>query len=262
MNTIDNFQSSINTTGFARPNRFEATVYGPSKVQGDLRKISLHLISVQFPGRNIRTVTNETVYGPTYEMAQGITYAEEINMTFLLSQDHEERKYFNMWQDAIYNPETYDIEYYNNYVGSMYVYQLDRNDARTAGIVIKEIFPKTINAMEFNQGTNNELQTVTIGMAFKEWIPLDITPSNPEGTAIYEPTANGFERPNWSGGDNVLSTIGGIAGSFGFGGVVQAVGRVQNAVRQVRNVQNFFSSINRDPLSAISNISRMPRFRL
>ena len=35
--------------------------------------VSFKVVNVTMPGKNIRTTTNENVYGPTYEMAQGMT---------------------------------------------------------------------------------------------------------------------------------------------------------------------------------------------
>src|SRR6056300_118886 len=103
MAALDNFIATLNK-GTARTNRFEAVLYPPSALiqagaNNGIRDLSLRMESVAFPGKNIRTTTNENVYGPTYEVAQGLTYAEEISITFYLNSSHEERLFFNSWQD-------------------------------------------------------------------------------------------------------------------------------------------------------------------
>jgi hypothetical protein len=181
MAAIDTFVATLNK-GTARTNRFEAEIVPPAAIAGAgangqlIRDLNLRIESVAFPGKNIRTTTDENIYGPTYEVAQGLTYAEEISMTFYLNNNHEERWFFNSWQDYIVSPTTYDVSYYNEYVSTMRVYQLDQNDRRTAGIEIRDVFPKTINEIEFSHGSTNELVKGTVGLAFREWAPLEIDP--------------------------------------------------------------------------------------
>ena len=68
-------------------------------------------------------------------MAQGLTYAEDVSMTFLLSAEHFERNYFMMWMDYIYKPNTFDLEYYQNYNRPVYIYQLGKNGERMVLVV-------------------------------------------------------------------------------------------------------------------------------
>jgi len=173
---FDQFVASLNK-GNARPNRFETQINLPTALQvsgARQRNMNIRLESVSFPGKNIRSVTNENVYGPTYEMAQGLTYGEEISMTFVLQNTHEQRWIFNSWQDMIVSPSTYNVSYYNDYVASMLIFQLDEADKISAGIVIKDCYPKTLGALEMNQSTSNEIIRANVGLAFKEWVPLEI----------------------------------------------------------------------------------------
>ena len=170
------FNSAV-SKGNARPNRFEAIISLPQSLGVSYqtqKDMNVRIVGVSMPGKNIRTTTDENVYGPTYEVAQGITYAEEISVTFLLQNNHDQRWIFNTWQDAIVDPATYDISYYNEYVTSMLVFQMDENDRYTSGINIKDVFPKTVEAIEFNSGTSNENIQATVNFAFREWVPLDI----------------------------------------------------------------------------------------
>jgi hypothetical protein len=170
------FEAAIKQ-GNAKPNRFEAMITLPQSLgvgYQEAKDMNLRIQSVTMPGKNIRTTTDENTYGPTYEVAQGLTYAEEIGVTFLLQNNHFQRWIFNTWQDSIVDPSTYDISYYNEYVSTMEVFQLDENSRKTAGIKIKDIFPKTVDAIEFNMGTTNEYIQATVNFAFREWAPLEI----------------------------------------------------------------------------------------
>jgi len=188
---LNQFQHSASGT-FARPNRFEAIITAPATLQTNAvqaepvnqiftgrtastldasRYVSLRLAQVQMPGRNIRTVTNDNIYGPTHEVAQGLTFAEEITCVFYLSDDHSEKQFFTDWQDTIIDQKTYNVSYYNEYVTTMLVHQLDRNDVITSTVEIRDIFPKTINVLDYGQATNNDILRLTVGFAFREWAP-------------------------------------------------------------------------------------------
>lgn len=177
MATIDDFYATITQYGQAKPNRFECELFLPAAVQASSitqlpRDLNLRITGASFPGKNIRTTTDENIYGPSYEIAQGLTYGEEITLEFLLKNNHEERLVFNAWQDFIVSPTTYNVSYYNEYVSNMRVYQLDEKNRRTAGIEIRNCFPKTVNAIEYNMDTTSAVIKTSVGMSFKEWVPL------------------------------------------------------------------------------------------
>ena len=278
---IDDFYATISKYGQAKPNRFECEVYLPELVRQASntqlpRDLNLRIVGASFPGKNIRTTTDENIYGPSYEVAQGLTYGEEITLEFLLKQNHEERLVFNAWQDFIVSPTTYNVSYYNDYVSNIRVYQLDEQGHRTAGIEIRNCFPKTVNAIEYNMDTTSQLIKSTVGMSFKEWVPLaskgttsgekatwvvydeynekPITRSNvPRGT-ILDAIQDGADRGRAIGGDFVDSFPGRNKGMFedagkAFNDVLAARDKVVFAQQKVLAFKNFFKGITRNPLS-------------
>ena len=156
-------------------NRFEVLITSPTETgntSSDNRHTSFKVVSASIPGKNLRTVTNENVYGPTFEMAQGVTYAETISMNFYLSSEHFERTYFMNWMDMIYKPESYNLEYYDNYKRNIEIYQLDKNEQRTAGVKLTECYPKTIGAIEYAQNST-EVGQISIEFVFREHLHTD-----------------------------------------------------------------------------------------
>src|SRR6056300_1522889 len=176
MTTLDEFTATFSENkGPAHLNRFECFILSPYEANPTLaadRYASLRVVSVTFPGKNIRTVTNETVYGPTYEMAQGLTYAESVSFNFYLSANHIEKEYFSNWIDFIYKPDTYNLEYYDNYNRSIELYQLNKSDKRISGMKLLNCYPKTIGPVEYAQDAG-EVATLSIEFAFKEHYLLD-----------------------------------------------------------------------------------------
>jgi hypothetical protein len=216
--------------------------FGEGSVSDDLRRINVFMESIQMPGKNIRTVSNETVYGPTYEVAQGLTYAEEIAITFFMRNDHKERLFFNAWQDLIINPKTYNLSYYKDYISKMRVFQLDENNNKVAGIEITEIFPKTVNAIDYNVSTTNEFARGSVGLAFKEWIPLQGSGENWKPYEQYIEDRNFDTRPVRRKG--LFEDLGRT-----FNKVIEARNAVVGVQQKVNAFKNFFGGLTKNPVS-------------
>ena len=175
--------------GYALPNRFEVVILSPPKLggggfeniyfgterQSDAQSVSLRCESVNLPGRNLNTLTDTNIYGPTREIVDGVTYAEDISMIFQASSGLNERVFFEEWQKQAFNENTWNVGYYNDYVSEVHIYLLDKKDKRRYGIRLVEAFPKTIEATELNQGTNNEIIKTSVSFSFRYWKTLDTT---------------------------------------------------------------------------------------
>ena len=173
--------------GYAIPNRFEVLILSPPKRGGGIttnayagsernseaRAVSLRCESVQLPGRNLNTLTDTNIYGPTREIVDGVTYAEDISMTFQASSGLDERVFFEEWQKQAFDENSWNVGYYNDYVSEVQIYLLDRKDQRRYGLRLLEAFPKTIEATELNQGSNNELIKTSVNFSFRYWETLD-----------------------------------------------------------------------------------------
>ena len=105
-------------------------------------------------------------------MAQGLTYAETISMNFYLGAQHFERTFFMNWMDMIIKPDSYNLEYYDNYKRNIDIFQLDKSNLRTAGIKLLDCYPKTIGAIEYSQ-ENGEVGQINIEFVFKEHMHID-----------------------------------------------------------------------------------------
>jgi len=204
--------------GFAKQNRYEVVIGLPagvfigdaesagkdalsSSVQQQMagntaREISYRCDSISIPGRNLRTVANTNVYGPTHEMVQGLTFAE-VQATFYTGSDLAERTFFDNWQKVSYNPNTYNLNYYKEYVGTVDIYQLNEQDERTYGVRLEEVFPKTVEAMAVSHASNNAIQKVNVSLSYRYWRNLIVDAdvgSKTLGNDIAEIAKNAVEK--------------------------------------------------------------------
>ena len=210
--------------GFARPSQYEVVINPPNItefidrlfdgqnigvgfnkndrfVRGQLNKmkevseqLTLQCQTVSMPSHDLQTQNRAYGSEPGREMVQTHGYAGTIDCTFLLSNDLKEKHYFELWQSLAVDNYTHKANYYDDYVGSMEIYQLStkakqrvqRNlpgphaeitdekhlkfeDERTYGIFASEVYPKTIGAVSFGASSANEISTLDVRFEFRQW---------------------------------------------------------------------------------------------
>ena len=183
-------QHNASRDGFAKQNRYEVIILLPSgvtnasaqqagdsaissnvlsKLHGETaRRISFRCDSISIPARSLRTQVNGNIYGPTHQVVQGQVFAP-VEASFYCGSDLAERYFFEEWQKITYNPDTYNINYYKEYIGSVEIYQLNEQDERTYGCKLEEVFPVTIGAMPYGHANNNSIQKVSVEFAYRYW---------------------------------------------------------------------------------------------
>ena len=131
--------------GYAQPNRYEVVINGPRSLnqqnpfeglqrQSDVSRIALRAQSAVLPGRVLNTAEDTNIYGPSRQVVDGVTYADEIDIEFQSSSDLQERVFFENWQRQTFNEKTWNLQYYDDYIGEIEIYILDKQDQRRYGV--------------------------------------------------------------------------------------------------------------------------------
>ena len=165
------------------------------------KQLTLQCQTVTMPSHDLQTQNRAYASEPGREMVQTHGYAGTIDCTFLLSNDLREKHYFELWQSLAVDNYTHKANYYDDYIGSMEIYQLStrakRNvsagphsdlekhdkfvEERTYGIRASEVFPKTVGAVSFGASSANEISTLDVRFEFRQW--YNIGTDNKFGTA-------------------------------------------------------------------------------
>ena len=111
------------------------------------------------------------IFGPVRNVVSGYSYGD-VTAVFQCSSDMKEKRFFETWQRLAYNPQTWAMQYYNDYVGSIKLFQLDETDRQRYGVEMVECFPKTIAAQPVDYSTVNAIQTVSVTFSYRYWKDL------------------------------------------------------------------------------------------
>ena len=215
--------------GYARPSRYEILIQPPNGFSGEgrselkniwalimgqnvadstVRRTSLRCSQISFPGRTLETTEDRNIAGPSRQMVQGFSFAE-MQAQFQLSTDLREKTFFETWQRLAFDPITFDIGYYNSYVGNIQIYQLDEQDRRQYGVELVECFPKSLEPVSLDYAAANTISTVGISFAYRYWKNLTDEGDLPRplGERIGDLIVNNIERNFRANIPKVLSRL-------------------------------------------------------
>ena len=168
---------------YGRPNQYEVQILPPGgKLAGhDFRAISLKAEAVLMPGRSVNTQPKsaDQMYGPTRDLITGPLYADDVTMTIQSTTGLDERMMLEQWQELAFNKDTYDVAYYNEYVGTLNIHLLDMNDRKTFGLQLRECFPKTVTGVNLAYGPNTEITKTNVAWSFREFVNLSLDGAGP-----------------------------------------------------------------------------------
>jgi len=206
--TVGQFISQINMgEGVARPNRYlvrfwlnsklKTGTYGqniqggpPPRQRNDyytnaemLRNINMMCNKVTMPSRDVNT-TKHITYGPGREMPYAYSYPGNIECTFYGDKYLRQRAFFEAWQTQMFSEDSHNMNYYDDYIGHMDIYQLGASggegdrDRITYAVRLEEVYPETIGSIEYDYGANDTLINVPISLRYRKWRNLTIDDIN------------------------------------------------------------------------------------
>ena len=128
--------------------------------------------SFSFPSQNIETTQDNIRPGPIREHAFSVNYGE-VSGTFLCSNDLAEKRFFEDWQRKIFDPESFKVHYYKDYVGTIEVKQYSHREKGADPlpkykVKLFEAFPKTVTQLDVGT-SNGELLRVSVAFQYHHW---------------------------------------------------------------------------------------------
>ena len=134
--------------------------------------------TINIPSRSL-TTTEFRTYGLPVKRPYGSVYTES-QMEFLCTRNMGEKKFFDAWINYIFNNNSYDIAYYENYTTDIDIYHFDRSvsdandlDKSTYHIKLEEAYPTLVGEVSMNH-TATEILKIPITFTYKKYVHADI----------------------------------------------------------------------------------------
>lgn len=167
--SINDFKSSFRVD-VARPARFDVTIPIPLALANyitNARNLTYRCEAAELPGRTFQTAEKKLGSAPVEKFPYHTSY-NETTLTFIVSDDMNEKIFFDAWQELI-NPTTdFNFQYKANYAVDVSINQYNVSNELTYSAVLKEAYPLAINQLDMDWTTEG-YHKLAVVFAYNSW---------------------------------------------------------------------------------------------
>lgn len=174
-------------TELARPNRFDVLIPPMKGYSFASEQLSLRCENAELPGRTLMT-HDQKIYGPTEKYPYQNSY-NDITLTFIVSGDMFERKYFDEWMEAISPSASFNFKYKADYITDIQVRQYDNSGNFTYGVNLVESYPIAVNQLDLDWSTEGH-HKLSVVFAYTYWTSLSSLPETDGQMTVIIPEWN------------------------------------------------------------------------
>lgn len=167
-NPVDDIKAVVgNQGGFARTNFFAVTFNGPASISPDPVIINALCESASLPGRSISTFEHGMV---RHAIKRPYGYInDDVTLTFYVTNDFYIKKIWEQWMNTIINDVNDKVGYRDDYAMDVTISVLNLNHNEIHQVTLTKAYPITINAIELNNGSENELMRLSVTLTYEDY---------------------------------------------------------------------------------------------
>ena len=179
--SVENFKHSFyNEIGLHKNTKYEVKFHNvPMRAPMKDERIYQPEV-VSFPGRTINFLSLPTAHSYPISVPKSLGYDFSLGMTFPLSLDAHELRFFEEWMNALVDPNGHFVKYYDDTIAGckLELNLLDEQgtfkDPKTrTKIVFRSVFPAAIQPIDFSAGNVNQYSKISVLFKFYKY---DIDP--------------------------------------------------------------------------------------
>lgn len=171
---LSDFLSYIKENNIATHNRYKVVIKVPLCLRakyltyGD--KLSLMCESAELPSFKM-DVQSTYITGAKHNVPTRVSFGE-LFLFFLLEQNMKAKKFFDDWAASIVNPDNGVVNFRDQYMTEISIFQLDKNDMETYGIQILEAFPNATYPLQLSYH-GSTAHRLPVSFTYRYWHRLD-----------------------------------------------------------------------------------------
>ena len=175
----------IDKEPFASEGSYDTSQQGINQVGGQelARTVGMMCNTIEMPERSI-TQADSITYGPKRQMPIGYNFPGTVELSVYGDKFLRQRMFFESWQKMIFDLDTNNMNYYDEYTGSVDIMQLGSFDAEndrdrvTYMVRLYECYPSIIGSYSYGYEKQNELVNLPITLTYRNWKNLGIDQVN------------------------------------------------------------------------------------
>lgn len=169
VSNISVFRSMIGAAGGpGTQNRFYVMINPPGALANDNYADMRYLTeSAELPGRGLKTAEFRH-YGPTFRRPYEVEY-ETIDLTLLCRDAYTERFAFDEWMRLISPNDNYDMEYPDDFEGSITIYTVSQtSDESYYRFILQGAWPVMVSKQPMSW-IEDQVQRLTVTFTYNQW---------------------------------------------------------------------------------------------
>jgi hypothetical protein len=177
--SINDFMASMSANGLAWADRFEVSITTPKCLTGssyDVSKLaSIRADHVSFPPLTINSKRLQ-IFGASEPRPQSLDYGGEngLQIAFLLDKDMTIKSMFDYWLQSIVDVDNALVAYQSQYVTTLTIKQLDKNNNVTYSVEIDDTYPFATMSIDLDNASGNLPTRLMVGFAYRKWKNLGL----------------------------------------------------------------------------------------
>jgi hypothetical protein len=167
---LHNFKSDL-----AKPNRFEVSITTPSGLTSTPTNLMYRCEAAELPSKTYATVEQKFGSNPVEKYPYQVQF-NDLTLTFMVSSDMSEKKFFDDWMNAIIPPDSYNAMFKGDYATDITITQFNSFDVPTYAVHLIDAYPITVNQLDLDWSADG-YHKLTVVFAYTYWVPV-LTPTS------------------------------------------------------------------------------------
>ena len=170
---IKTFKGSF-TSDLARPSRFDVIINTPPGMysMSMFAQLPLNLMmrceNAELPSRTMGTVEQKFGSNPSQKFPYHSSY-NDLSLTFMLSGDMSEKKFFDAWLEYVNPTSTFDFNYKDKYASpGIRIIQYDMQNEQSYAVTLIKAYPISVNQLDLDW-SSEEHHKLTVVFAYDYW---------------------------------------------------------------------------------------------
>lgn len=132
---------------------------------GDFQREFKFLCSgAEMPGTQLLTQENRI-----YDLSQKYAYMkahDELTLTVRVDKNYLSKKFFDAWEDSVYNRDTGNVFYKSSYVGQIHILPMIEDGACPYAMALEDCFPTQIGNISYSWESSGQIAQFNVTLSF------------------------------------------------------------------------------------------------
>ena len=167
---INDFRASFKSD-LAKPSRFDVSIAIPLTLLPFIKSaqnLKYRCEATNLPGRTLATTEQKVGSYPVEKYPYMTTY-NDIDLTFIVDEDMQQRTFFDGWLNLI-NPQfNYNFGYKGDYATTITINQYNSMGDLTYSVDLLDAYPVSMNQLDLDWSAGDSNHKLTVTFAYTQW---------------------------------------------------------------------------------------------